>query len=297
MSSDDTTRLDGLGDAGHASQQGGEKTSSDDASGGRNLPVAVASGLGLGALVLCSLVFVKALFAVVVAIAMCMACWEFSRGFAAHGITLPRIPIYASCLAIVGAAFIGGAAWNLAAMAISCLATLLWLMNQGIDGFVRNATASIFTIMYVPFLAGFVALLLGRKEGVAAIIVFIAVTVSSDIGGYFAGSRFGKHKLAPNISPKKSWEGAAGSVLLSTVVAVWLIMWLLDGAWWVGLLLGPATVVTATLGDLVISVIKRDLGIKDMSNIIPGHGGLMDRLDSLLATVAPAWIVLHFAVL
>ncbi|QWC85401.1 phosphatidate cytidylyltransferase [Nocardioidaceae bacterium] len=267
------------------------------AAGGRDLPRAVASGVGLGALVLLSLLFVEGLFTVVVAVAMCLACWEFSRGFAERGIDLPRIPLYAACVAIVGGAYLGGTDVHLATTAVSALGTLLWLMRRGIDGFVRNATASLFTITYVPFLAGFVALLLREPEGLAAVIVFIAVTVSSDIGGYFAGSRFGRHALAPNVSPKKSWEGAAGSVLLATAVAVWLVMWLLEGDWWVGLLLGPATVVTATLGDLVISVIKRDLGIKDMSRIIPGHGGLMDRLDSLLATVAPAWIVLHFAVL
>ena len=251
MSSDDTMRLDGPGDPGP------EKGSGDGGSGGgRDLPRAVASGLALGALVLGSLLFVQALFVVVVAIAMCLACWEFSRGFAAHDIDLPRIPLYASSLAIVGAAYVGGADWHLAATAISTLATLLWLMNKGIDGFVRNATASVFAIAYVPFLAGFVALLLRDKDGVAAIIVFIAVTVSSDIGGYFAGSRFGKTKLAPNISPKKSWEGAAGSVLLSTVIAVWLVMWLLQGSWWVGLLIGAATVATATLGDQSCEPVK-----------------------------------------
>ena len=122
------------------------------------------------------------------------------------------------------------------------------------------------------------------------------VTIASDIGGYVAGVLFGKHPMAPVISPKKSWEGFAGSAVTCVVVGYLLVVYLLDGDWWVGVLLGLIAVVMATLGDLCESVIKRDLGIKDMSQVIPGHGGLMDRLDSLLATVAPIWLVLHYLV-
>ena len=128
------------------------------------------------------------------------------------------------------------------------------------------------------------------------IITFIAITVASDTGGYVAGVLFGKHPMAPVISPKKSWEGFAGSVVFCLVAGWALVVYLLDGDWWVGLLLGLIAAVMATLGDLCESVIKRDLGIKDMSQVIPGHGGLMDRLDSLLATVAPIWLLLHYVV-
>ena len=128
------------------------------------------------------------------------------------------------------------------------------------------------------------------------IITFIAITVASDTGGYVAGVLFGKHPMAPVISPKKSWEGFAGSVVFCLVAGWALVVYLLEGDWWVGLALGVIAVVMATLGDLCESVIKRDLGIKDMSQVIPGHGGLMDRLDSLLATVAPIWLLLHYAV-
>ena len=161
------------------------------------------------------------------------------------------------------------------------------------------------TLGPVPTHPLFVALLLaegGRTgaglddDGVAAIIVFLLVTIASDTGGYVAGVLFGKHPMAPVISPKKSWEGFAGSAA-SCVVVGWLTVdLLLDGRWWVGVLLGLVAVVMATLGDLCESVIKRDLGIKDMSQIVPGHGGLMDRLDSLLATAAPSWLLLHYLV-
>jgi phosphatidate cytidylyltransferase len=123
------------------------------------------------------------------------------------------------------------------------------------------------------------------------------VTIASDIGGYAAGVLFGKHPMAPVISPKKSWEGFAGSTLACILVGYLVVVQLLDGDWWVGVVLGLITVVMATLGDLCESVMKRDLGIKDMSQVIPGHGGMMDRLDSLLATVAPAWLLLHYLVL
>src|SRR4029077_8991316 len=129
-----------------------------------------------------------------------------------------------------------------------------------------------------------------------AIVTFIAVTTASDIGGYIAGVLFGKHPMAPVISPKKSWEGFAGSAIACVAAGIVLVVYLLDSDWWIGVVLGLITVVMATLGDLCESVIKRDLGIKDMSNVIPGHGGLMDRLDSLLATAAPIWLLLHYLV-
>ena len=157
----------------------------------------------------------------------------------------------------------------------------------------------------MPFLGSFVALLLAEggawdfdrwDDGVKAVLVFILVTIASDIGGYIAGVLFGKHPMAPVISPKKSWEGFAGSVLFCVAAGVGLVVWMLDGDWWVGVALGLIAAVMATLGDLCESVIKRDLGIKDMSQVIPGHGGLMDRLDSLLATIAPIWLLLHYLV-
>jgi phosphatidate cytidylyltransferase len=139
-------------------------------------------------------------------------------------------------------------------------------------------------------------LLLKPDDGPLRVLTFILVTIASDIGGYFVGILAGKHPMAPVISPKKSWEGFAGSAVFCVGAGWACVVYLLDGAWWVGVLLGLVAVVMATLGDLSESVIKRDLGIKDMSSIIPGHGGLMDRLDSLLATVAPIWLMLYYLV-
>jgi len=173
---------------------------------------------------------------------------------------------------------------------------MLWRLRGGIYGYVRDITATAFTVFYVPFLGGFVALMLAEPRGELAVVAFIVVTIASDIGGYAVGVLAGKHPMAPIISPKKSWEGFMGSVVFCVVAGWLLVTYLLDSDWWVGVLLGIIAVVTATLGDLCESVIKRDLGIKDMSQIVPGHGGLMDRLDSLLATAAPTWLLLHYLV-
>jgi len=193
-------------------------------------------------------------------------------------------------------AYFFGAPALVTATAVTALVTMLWRLRGGIAGYVMDTTAAVFTIMYVPFLGSFVALLLAEDRRAAAIVTFILVTIASDIGGYAVGVLAGKHPMAPVISPKKSWEGFAGSAV-SCVVVGWLtVVYLLDGDWWVGVALGASAVVMATLGDLCESVIKRDLGIKDMSQIVPGHGGLMDRLDSLLATAAPVWLLLHYLV-
>ena len=264
---------------------------------GRDLPVAIASGLGLVLVIILSLVFWKPAFVLVVAVAVVVAIWEMHRGLSARGIDIPQQPLMVGGVGMLALAYLFGAPALVTATAVTVLVTMLWLLRRGVDGYVQNATAAVFTLIYVPFLASFVALLLAEDEGVKAVITFIAVTVASDIGGYAAGVLFGKHPMAPVISPKKSWEGFAGSAVACVVTGYLLVVHLLEGDWWVGVALGVIAVVMATLGDLCESVMKRDLGIKDMSQVIPGHGGLMDRLDSLLATVAPIWLLLHYLVL
>jgi phosphatidate cytidylyltransferase len=263
---------------------------------GRNLPAAIVSGVVLGAAIIVSLVFWKPAFMAIVVAAVVIAVWELGQAFRSGGITIPREPVMVGGVATVLLAFLFGATALVTATAITCLATMLWRLRGGVDGYVRDTTAAVFTVIYVPLLGGFVALLLAGPRGALAIVTFVVVTIASDIGGYAVGVLAGRHPMAPVISPKKSWEGFAGSAA-ACVVAGWvLVVFALDGQWWVGVLLGLVTVVVATLGDLCESVIKRDLGIKDMSQIIPGHGGLMDRLDSLLATAAPTWLLLHYLV-
>lgn len=277
----------------------------DHGRAGRDLKAAFASAFVLLGAIATSLVFLKAAFMLIVAVAVCVAVWELGRGFAAKGIDLPEEPLMVGGVVMVVVAYLFGPDALVTATAVSGLVTMLWLLRRGIDGYVQNATASLFTLIYVPFLGSFVALLLAEgglggggldDDGVRGIIAFIGVTIASDTGGYVAGVLFGKHPMAPVISPKKSWEGFVGSMVFTVAAGILLVVWLLDGDWWVGIFLGLIAVVMATLGDLCESVMKRDLGIKDMSQVIPGHGGLMDRLDSLLATIAPIWLLLHHLV-
>ncbi len=277
----------------------------DHGRAGRNLPAAVASAVVLLTAIAASLAVWKTAFMLIVAAAVVVAIWELRQGLLAKDIDLPEQPLMVGGVVMVVVAYFWGAPALVTATAVTALVVMLWLLRRGIDGYVQTATASVFTLVYVPFLGSFVALLLAEggatgfdrfDEGVKAIMVFILVTIASDIGGYVAGVLFGRHPMAPVISPKKSWEGFAGSLVFTVAGGVALVVYLLDGHWWVGVALGLIAVVMATLGDLCESVMKRDLGIKDMSQVIPGHGGLMDRLDSLLATAAPIWLLLHYLV-
>ena len=277
----------------------------DHGRAGRNLPAAITSAVVLLAAIGASLAFWKTAFLVIVAAAVVVAVWELRQGLLAKDIDLPEQPLMVGGVVMVVVAYFYGAPALVTATAVTALVTMLWLLRRGVEGYVQTATASVFTLVYVPFLGSFVALLLAEggattferwDDGVRGIVTFILVTVASDTGGYVAGVLFGKHAMAPVISPKKSWEGLAGSLVFSAAAGWLLVVHLLDGDWWVGVVLGLIVGVMATLGDLCESVIKRDLGVKDMSQVIPGHGGLMDRLDSLLATIAPVWLLLHYTV-
>ncbi len=279
--------------------------SKDHGRAGRNLPAAIGSAVVLLAAIVASLAFWKTAFLLIIAAAVVVAIWELRQGLMSRDIDLPEQPLMIGGVVMVVVAYFWGAPALVTATAVSALVTMLWLLRRGVDGYVQTATASVFTLVYVPFLGSFVALMLAEggvrdlepwDDGVRGILVFILVTIASDIGGYVAGVLFGRHPMAPVISPKKSWEGLVGSVVSCVVVGWLLVVNLLDGPWWVGVVLGLIAAVMATLGDLCESVMKRDLGVKDMSQVIPGHGGLMDRLDSLLATIAPIWLLLHYTV-
>ncbi len=264
---------------------------------GRDLPAAIVSAVVLlVAIGVCLATLDGFPFVVLVAAAICVGIWELRGAMANQGIVLAYEPLLVGALVMLFGAWFGGAPPLATGLAVTALAVMLWRLRTGVEGFVRDATASVFTATYLPFLAGFVVLLIRSEDGVWRVLTFILVTIASDIGGYAAGVTLGRHPMAPVISPKKSWEGFAGSALSCMLVGWLTVVHLLDGAWWVGVVLGAVAVVSATLGDLCESVIKRDLGIKDMSHIIPGHGGLMDRLDSLLATVAPTWLLLYYLV-
>jgi len=263
---------------------------------GRNLPAAIAVGLGLGAVILLTLYLWKPAFLPVVGAAVVIAVWELTNALHADRVRVPVVPVLVGALAILGAAYAGGSEPMLVALTLTILATLLWRLPENPAGYVRDITAGVFVTMYVPFLAAFAALLLRADDGADRVVVFIALTVLSDVGGYVAGVLFGRHPMAPTVSPKKSWEGFAGSALFTAAGGALLVTLLVDGQAWEGVLIGLAVMTAATLGDLGESMIKRDLGIKDMGSLLPGHGGMMDRLDSLLLAAPVTYLLLSWLV-
>ena len=204
----------------------------------------------------------------------------------------PLLPLLAGGAAMVALAYRSGPSALFLALVLTVLGALVWRLADPAEGFLRDVAAGTFTAVYVPFLAGFAALLAVPPDGPRRVTVFIALVVCSDVGGYAAGVFFGKHPMAPSVSPKKSWEGFAGSAAACTVAGALLLFFLFDANPLLGVLIGLAVVASATLGDLGESMVKRDIGIKDMGTLLPGHGGIMDRLDSLLPTAPVVWLLL-----
>ena len=277
----------------------GKQRGKDRASGraGRNLVAAIGVGVGLGAVVLSSLLIERHWFIPVVALAAAVGTWELA-GALRRGADI-RVPL--PVLLVGGQAMVWlvwpfGPAAVAVAFAATALGVLLWRMPGGAEHYVRDVTAGVFTAAYVPLLCSFAALMVVAPDGAARVLVFMICVVASDVGGYTAGVLAGKHPMAPTISPKKSWEGFGGSLVTGMVAGALGVVFLLHGPWWAGVLTGALLVVSATLGDLIESLMKRDIGIKDMGTLLPGHGGVLDRLDSLLPTALVAWAALSVLV-
>ena len=260
---------------------------------GRNLPAAIGVGVGLGGLAVLTLFTVKATFLAYMGIAVLIALAELTGALAKRDINIPAIPVAVGGAAVVTCAYWLGPRYALAALGLTVIAIFAWRLFGGTSGYVKDTTAGIFAAAYLPFLASFVAAMLVPADGPRRVLTFVILTVCSDIGGYFAGITTGRHPMAPAISPKKTWEGFAGSVV-ACLVAGWLcVTLLLHGHAWQGVLTGAAVVLAATLGDLVESMIKRDLDIKDMGTLLPGHGGILERLDSLVVAAPVVWFLLY----
>jgi len=258
---------------------------------GRNLPAAIASAVVLAILVVVSLFTIKWLFGVLAIAALLVAVHEFVSVLRSQGIHVVRTPVYLAKVAIPSVAYIWGFEAQLAVAGISLLAVMIWRLRRGFEGFFADISVSMMLVAYLPFMAAFLMLTLAADNGPERVLVFILLTVSNDIGGYAVGVFFGKHPIAPAISPKKSWEGLVGSVALQSIVGIIAFIVIFDAPWWQGLIAGLVMTVGATGGDFIESAIKRDLGVKDMGTIVPGHGGIMDRLDSLIPNAFVSWIL------
>ncbi|MEU0550245.1 phosphatidate cytidylyltransferase [Micromonospora sp. NPDC005979] len=260
---------------------------------GRNLPAAIGVGLALGALIVVPLAVYPPAFLPVIAAAVAIGIWEMARAVRRSGAHPPLVPLLAGGVLTVGLAWFAGPDALSLGLLVTVLGTMIWRLGDGPSGFQRDLTAATLIAVYVPFLAGFAALLAAAPDdGRLRILATLIAVVLSDTGGYAAGVSFGRHPMAPSISPKKSWEGFAGSVTAAALGSALLLWLMFDLAPWWGAVFGVAVSCAAVLGDLAESMIKRDLGIKDMSNLLPGHGGLMDRLDSILFAVPTAYLLL-----
>ena len=260
---------------------------------GRNLPAAIGVGLGLGALITVPLFSpYRWVFVGVVAVAAVIGTREVVLALRRLGARPPLVPLAVGGAAAVVLAYREGAEALFLSLVLTVLACIIWRTADPAEGFLRDVAAAAFTATYVPFLAGFAALLTAPEDGELRVTAFIATVVCSDVGGYAAGVLFGKHPMAPTVSPKKSWEGFAGSTLACATAGAIFFWAMFDQSPLLGILFGLAVVVSATVGDLGESLVKRDIGIKDMGTLLPGHGGIMDRLDSLLPTAPVAFLLL-----
>jgi phosphatidate cytidylyltransferase len=266
---------------------------------GRNLISAIAIGIVLAAVMVLSLVFFKWIFMVLAAVLVAFATLELATALRQASIHVPRIPSMIAGVALVPAAYFWGAEGQWLVFLGGVLLVVVWrLVEVGFvpprpdaRGLVHDLAAGVFVQVYVSFLASAAVLLLAQEGGQWWVLSFIVVVVLTDVGAYASGLNFGKHPMAPTISPKKTWEGLAGAVLVALIGGVLLAIFMLQQPWWFGLIFGAVITTTATIGDLCESLLKRDIGIKDMSSWLPGHGGFLDRLDSILPSAAAAYVL------
>jgi phosphatidate cytidylyltransferase len=264
---------------------------------GRDLPAAIAVGVVLGAIAIGVLLFAPIGWLPVLAVAIPIATFEVIRRLGEAGYALPVIPLLVGGQAMIWLSWPYGVAGTLGAYGGTIVVCMVWrLVGQGLReqpvNYLRDISATILLATWVPLFASFSVLLIFQEDGGVRTFIVIVTVVFADIGGYVAGVLFGKHLMVPAISPKKSWEGLGGSLLFGVAAAVLSVMFLLGKPAWVGVPLGLMLVITGVLGDLVESQVKRDLGIKDMGTLLPGHGGVMDRIDAMLPSAVAGWIVL-----
>lgn len=263
---------------------------------GRNLLAAIWVGLLLGAAALVTLLTVKATFLIYMGAALLMALHELDTALRkSRDIKIPVIPVALGGAAMVTCAYWAAGGAVMAAFALTLVAILIWRLFGGTHGYVNDVTAAVFAAAYLGLLGATVSAMLAPLGGGRRVLAFIIITICTDIGGYFAGitlGRTGAHKMAPAISPKKTWEGLAGSAVASIAAGAIVLPVALHGYWWQGAVVGTAVVAAAVFGDLAESMIKRDLEIKDMGSLLPGHGGVLDRIDSLLVSAPVAWLLL-----
>jgi phosphatidate cytidylyltransferase len=265
---------------------------------GRNLVAALLIGSALGAVFICSLIFDKQFFMVFLAVFIGFGTWELATISRTDNRHVPRIPILISALAMVPTTYYFGALGQLLTLAAGIGFTIVWhaiqrwLSKTTVTD--RDMIMSAFTLAYVPFLVSFTLIMTARDGGEWWTLGAMIIIASIDTGAYATGLLFGRHPMAPKISPKKTWEGFAGSIVFAVIAGYIIATQMIHIPWWWGMLFGLILVGTATTGDLIESLIKREIGTKDASQLLPGHGGFLDRLDSVLPSMFVASVFAAF---
>jgi len=260
---------------------------------GRKLLPSIGVGLSLLGLIWFSRSLYKQLFLVVLTIAVVLGIREITRACNSRSIAISFPSLSIAAVALLGAAWVDGIAGLAIATAISFPILLIRLLLNGPENFVAKATATTFALLYLPFLAGFLILLAIPSTGFQRVMTFVVLVGCNDTFGYIVGVLLGKHPLVPTISPKKTWEGLAGSVVFTIIGGCLAFNYIMDMHWWLGIIVGLMIVFTATCGDLIESAMKRDLSLKDMGTLLPGHGGMLDRLDSVVLSAPAMWLALE----
>lgn len=264
-----------------------------NAKAGRKLLPSILVGLTLIALVWLTLAYARVLFAVLVAIAVALGIREIARAFAAAGTLISMRSLILATVGLTYATWSAGVEGLAIATAIALPVLLIFRLRKGPQDFVKSATATTLALIYLPFLAGFLILLGRPDDGLARVMTFVVLVGCNDTFGYLVGVMIGRHPLVPSISPKKSWEGLIGSVVFTSIGGALSFHYILDLQWWIGSLVALMIVFTATSGDLIESAMKRDLSLKDMGSLLPGHGGMLDRLDSVLLSAPALYLALE----
>ena len=277
----------------------------------RSLSQSVIFGLILGFTFLGSVLFIKELFVALIALACAAGAWELSTALRQKNWYVPRIPVTVGSALVMPLAYIGGELWQWLGVLAIVAALMLWRgvqlalshasFKRSFSEILRDFSAAAFVVIYLPLTMSFAALLIREPardeivDGKFWIITVVVSVILIDSSAYLFGRKLGKHPMLPKVSPKKSWEGFGVSVLFALASAIGLTVWLLELPWWFGALIAGVVLLSAVLGDFAESLIKRDLGVKDMSSWIPGHGGVMDRLDSMLPSALSGYLLMMLA--
>ncbi len=277
----------------------------------RSLSQSVIFGLILGFTFLGSVLFIKELFVALIALACAVGAWELSTALKQKNWYVPRIPVTVGSLVVMPLAYYGGERWQWLGVLAIVAALMLWRgvqlmiartsLQRSFSEIIRDFSAAAFVVVYLPLTMSFAALIIREPahanavDGKYWILTVVITVILIDSSAYLFGRKFGKHPMLPKVSPKKSWEGFAVSAIFALFSAIIFTLLLLHLPWWFGVIVAGVVLMSAVLGDFAESLIKRDLRVKDMSDLIPGHGGMMDRLDSMLPASLTGYVLMIIA--